>query len=953
MIKLKNKILTLCALCVAVFTMSIDAVAAESQTIKHYLSGTGSDDTVEWDFFCSAGRKSGSWQKIAVPSCWEQEGFGNYNYGHDPLDKRFDEHGLYKYKFTVPKEWKGRAVRIVFEAVMTDAEVKINGRSAGEKHQGAFYEFKYDIEHLLKFGAENILEMKVDKSSSNMSINHAERKADFWIFGGVIRPVYLEVMPREHIERLAIDATASGDIKADIFTNSKSAKDVEVLLQDLSGKTIAKMTPTKCEKLSDKWSFESQAQNIKQWSPEKPNLYQLKISITDTKGKALHTLTQRIGFRTVEVLDADGVYVNGSKVKFKGVNRHTFHPESGRTTNRQVSLKHIEMIKDMNMNAVRMSHYPPEVHFLDLCDSLGLFVIDEVCTWHTPKLDTEVGRKIVRETVTRDVNHPSIIFWANGNETGWNTELDGDYSIYDIQKRTVIHPWNVFGKINNLHYPLYTGAINDSRAQDKILFHTEFLHGLYDGGHGTGLEDFWNIHWNSPLGAGGFLWCFADEGVVRTDKGGILDTDGNHAADGIVGPYLEKEGSYFTIKEIWSPIYIEDRFIRADFNGKFRVENRYHFTNLDECQMKAKWLKFGNATAPATGKIISKSNVKLPHLKPLEKGVFEVVKPDNWREADALHLTATDIHGKEIFTWSYPVKMPAELNAELLKYPTTGDVTSTESGDNMTVTAGRIEFIFDKTNALLKSVTRDGKLIPLSGGPRILDQKKVVNEKVDHILTNKSAGKTEFTFVFEKSLYKQEWVEEKFMLSDTVTWTIHSDGVLDLRVVHKGSKTVRDGYKGITFSYPEENVKGMKWLGDGPYRVWRNRMKGTAFQVWENDYNNTITGYSGFVYPEFKGFFSSLYWAELKGKDDNGFKVYCHTPHLYIRVFTPDKPEAFPRGNPVLDAFPAGDISFVYNIPGMGTKFQAPNQTGPHGSEINYHGNFDEPLITELTFDFE
>ncbi len=955
MIKLRTIFLSLVVLCMAACStaVDVDATSPESQTIKHYLSGTGSDDTVEWDFFCSSGMKSGSWQKIPVPSCWEQQGFGHYNYGHDAFEDRVNEYGLYKYNFSLPKEWYGRAVRIVFEAVMTDAEVKINGQSVGEKHQGAFYEFKYDVEHLLKFGADNLLEVKVDKASSNMSINHAERKADFWLFGGVIRPVYLEVMPNNHIERLAIDAAASGAIKADIFTDSKSAEGVAVELQDLYGNKVQTLKGVKSEKLNDRFSFEAQAQGVKLWNPEQPNLYQLQISITDGAGKALHTLTQRIGFRTVEILDADGVYVNGSKVKFKGVNRHTFHPETGRTTNRSVSLEHIEMIKDMNMNSVRMSHYPPEVHFLDLCDSLGLFVIDEVCTWHTPKLDTEVGRKIVRETVTRDVNHPSIIFWANGNETGWNTELDGDYSIYDIQKRTVIHPWNVFGKVNNLHYPLYTGAVNDSRAQDKILFHTEFLHGMYDGGHGTGLEDFWNLHWNNPLGAGGFLWCFADEGVVRTDKDGILDTNGNMAADGIVGPYLEKEASYFTIKEIWSPIYIEDRYVREDFNGQFRVENRYHFTDLDECRMEAKWMKYGDADASAAGKVLSSSKVKLPHLHPLEKGVFEVDKPKNWRTADALHLTAYDPHGKEIFTWSYQVKLPAELNAELIKHKSGGAVKSTTSGDDLTVKAGKMEFVFDRTNAKIKSVKRGGKLIPFSGGPLILDQKKIVKDKVDHILTDEVDGKTEFTFVFEKALYRQEWVTETFMLSDTVKWTVHTDGMLDLRVTHKGSKTVRDGYKGLSFSYPEQEVTGMKWLGDGPYRVWRNRMKGTAFQVWENDYNNTVTGYSGFVYPEFKGFFSNIYWAEIKGKDDNGFKVYCHTPHLYIRVFTPDKPEVFPRGNPVFDSFPAGDISFVYNIPGMGTKFQAPNQTGPHGSEINYHGNFDEPLITELTFDFE
>ena len=123
--------------------------------------------------------------------------------------------------------------------------------------------------------------------------------------------------------------------------------------------------------------------------------------------------------------------------------------------------------------------------------------------------------------------------------------------------------------------------------------------------------------WNMPLCAGGFLWDFADEAVVRTDKNGILDTDGNHAPDGIVGPYGEKEGSYFTIKEIWSPIYIADRYIRNDFSGVFQVENRYHYTNLDECTMIAKWVNFDGPEGQTAYHVMSESKVALPGIAPV------------------------------------------------------------------------------------------------------------------------------------------------------------------------------------------------------------------------------------------------------------------------------------------------------------------------------------------------
>ena len=140
--------------------------AVAQKTEQLYLSGTDSKRTVEWDFFCTDGRRSNSWEKIEVPSCWEQQGFGNYNYGRDyktnGKNSRFaDESGLYKYQFTVPQNWKGKSIDIVFEGSMTDTEVKVNGNPAGAIHQGSFYRFSYDVTTLLKPGEKNLLEVKV------------------------------------------------------------------------------------------------------------------------------------------------------------------------------------------------------------------------------------------------------------------------------------------------------------------------------------------------------------------------------------------------------------------------------------------------------------------------------------------------------------------------------------------------------------------------------------------------------------------------------------------------------------------------------------------------------------------------------------------------------------------------------------------------------------------------
>ncbi|MGQ1787622.1 glycoside hydrolase family 2 protein [Saccharicrinis sp. GN24d3] len=921
-------------------------LSAQSKTEVQYLSGTDKDNLVEWDFFCSQGRKSGAWTKIGVPSCWEQEGFGAYNYGSDDEEGRAEEYGLYRHKFSVPKGWKNKDIKIVFEGVMTDAQVKINGKLAGEIHQGAFYEFKYTITKLLKYGADNLLEVKVNKVSANESINHAERVADFWIFGGIYRPVYLTVSPKENIDRLAVDAKADGKITADVFVDVKKASHIALALLDIKGNKVEDLIVDKLTKTEGKWTVSAQASNILTWNPEQPNLYTLQFDLLDEKGSVLHQVNQRIGFRTVEVLEGDGIYVNGERIKFKGVNRHSFHPASGRTTSKAWSIEQAEQIKDMNMNAVRMAHYPPDVHFLDVCDSLGLFVINEICTWHNPMLDTEVARKIVKETVVRDVNHPSVLLWANGNEQGWNPEVDDDYALWDVQHREVIHPWSIYKKTNTIHYSHYHSLINDAYTKDKILFPTEFLHGLYDGGHGAGLDDYWNVMWNLPLSAGGFLWDFADEGVERTDRNNEIDLQGNKAADGIVGPYGEKEASYFTIKEIWSPIYIEDRFIRDDFNGIFRLENRYHYTNLEKCSMTAKWVTFNGPEDKNNYKVISEGKVQLPNLNPLAKGKFTVDKPNNWKSADALHLTALDAEGKEIFTWSYPVSTSKEVNIPKIDYAGNGEVKTETKDKTIKVEANKMTYLFSEETGLLKEVKRGDKVIPLNNGPIILNQ----NDKIIDLTVKELDGKTEILVVFEEKKWMPAWSTIKEKRSDIIKWTVHANGLLDLKVEFKGFRNLK-GFRGITFSFPESEVSGMKWLGDGPYRVWRNRTKGTRFQVWENDYNNTITGESGFVYPEFKGFFSSLYWSKVKGNNDNGFTVYCHTPHTYLRMLTPDSPSDNKRDK-VIPKFPQGDISFVMNIPGIGTKFQYPESTGPHGNKEHYFGNDDEPIVLDLTFEF-
>ena len=174
------------------------------------------------------------------------------------------------------------------------------------------------------------------------------------------------------------------------------------------------------------------------------------------------------------------------------------------------------------------------------------------------------------------------------------------------------------------------------------------------------------------------------------------------------------------------------------------------------------------------------------------------------------------------------------------------------------------------------------------------------------------------------------------------------NGILKLDVIYVPNND--QPFFGINFNYPEELVKSIKWLGDGPYRVWKNRLKGVKFNVWEKEYNNSITGET-IIYPEFKGYYSNMYWLHLVN-EEKPFTVYTTTENLFLRLYTPDDPSADPRYTRV--EFPDGDISFLQGINAIGTKFKSPEQLGPQ-SQLNMYRRHrkDSDLHVELYFDFK
>jgi len=884
------------------------------KTEIQYLSGTGCDNTVNWQFYCSAGQNSGKWTLIPVPSNWELEGFGTYNYGNDKPETLGTETGLYKYEFQVPKEWRNKQVDIVFEGSMTDTRVKINGESAGRVHQGSFYRFKYDISNLLRYGRENTLEVSVAKNSENEGVNNAERRGDYWIFGGIYRPVYLEAKPQVNIDRIAIDARGDGSFLMDVFLNNvRQRMEVKAQIKTLDGIPVSSPFSVILDQTQTNAHLQTFVENIKPWTPESPNRYRVDIQLIDYLD-VIHEVTEKFGFRTVDLRESDGIYVNGEKVMFKGVCRHSFRPNSGRALSRQISVADVNMIKDMNMNAVRMSHYPPDAHFLEACDSLGLFVLDELGGWQKP-YDTRVGAVLAQEMLYRDMNHPSIVVWDNGNEGGWNPELDHYFDELDIQKRPLVHPWSEFRNTDTQHYKEYNYGVGTHQQGRKIVFPTEFLHGLYDGGHGAGLEDYWKLMLQNPLSAGGFLWDFADEAVVRTDKNGMLDTKGYCAADGILGPNMEKEGSFFTIKEIWSPIFFATRYITPSFNGEFPIENRYFYTNLKDCKFTYRLVDLPGPIDTTT-RVTDSGVIESPDLAAGQKGWLKMFVPVSFFNNDVLYITAKDPSGREIYTWSWPVKSEKSIAEEIVSDVHSGKVKISDDSNELSAQINELSFRWNKKNGLLIEVKSKEKPIHFINGP---------------VSVTGASELKEFKNYSEGDNYVVECTYQGDL--QTVKWTVQATGWLKLEVKYKAPYESK--FMGISFDYPEELVSGIRWMGYGPYRVWKNRMKGTTLNVWEKAYNNTITGVN-WVYPEFKGYHRDFYWATIRSKEQD-FTIVCPDEDIFLRLFTPDKVKDV-KNDSTFPEFPTGNISFLHGINPIGTKFTKAEKLGPM-SQLNIFQN--------------
>jgi hypothetical protein len=798
--------------------------------------------------------------------------------------------------------------------------VTVNGQLAGPTHRGAFYRFRYDVTDLIQVGRANRIEVTVAKESSDATVNEAERQADYWVFGGIFRPVYLEAHPAQAVDRFAVDAKGDGALSVDVFLRgiTESAQLTARVLDDTLAPVGAPLTATVTAGQSQV-RLQGTFAGVRPWTAETPNRYRLAVELV-TAGGTRHARRGNFGFRTVEVRAGDGVYVNDRKVLLRGLNRHAFWPESGRALSRRLNWADVALLKSMNNNAVRCAHYPADQSFYDAADTLGLYVLDELAGWQAPPYSEAAGRPLIEAMVTFNVNHPSIIFWDNGNEGGWNTALDGEFARWDPQKRAVLHPWAVFSEVDTDHYETYASTVT-KLAAGRIYLPTEFLHALYDGGGGAGLEDYWAATKASRVGAGGFLWAFVDEGVLRADEGGRIDVKGNAAPDGVVGPYRQKEGSFYAIRQIWSPVQIAMRELPGGFTGAIAVRNDYDHKDLDTVVFTAELARFDHRDIDGGHTIGGEWTVRTGSIAPGANGTLQLPLPASWQTlADAILLTATDDAGTVIGRWSWMARPASQIRQAIVPAVNAGTVAATDAADVISVSAPGVVYTFSKATGQLAAVVVGGMTYSLRGptlsaGTATLQAIAGAHEGNDYVITATYTGQLQ-----------------------QMLWRVFESGWLALTYRYALSGTY--DFFGMDFDYPEALVQSADWLGRGPHRVWKNRMPGPWHDHWHRAKNDAITG-QRWDYPEFKGYFADVRWARLR-TNEGPILFVADTDDLFLRLYTPAKGVS-PQTAAM--TFPARDISFLHGIAPIGDKFQAASATGPQGAQHTLAGGFEATLF--------
>jgi beta-galactosidase len=603
-----------------------------------------------------------SWKEIQVPSDWQFQGYDvpvyvniKYPFEANPprIPDSYNPVGSYLKRVTIPSGWKEREIFFVAGGVNSFMYLWVNGKYVGmSKDSKTPAEFR--ITKYIKPGAPNTFAIQVFRWCDGSYLEDQ----DFWRLSGIERDVYLYSTSKTHISDIHIIADLDPAYKDGLLNtkvnlvNYNPAKEskglqVEYTLIDAAGKNVF---PPKVEKIDLKDSasitLNQKVLNPLKWSAEYPNLYTLLITLKEKNGQAIESMTQKVGFRKIEIKDGN-LLVNGQRILIKGVNRHEHDPITGHVISESSMVRDIKMMKQFNINAVRTCHYPNDPKWYDLCDKYGLYVIDEANIeshgWHqwdeqtlakNPDwLPAHLDR--TKRMVERDKNHPCIIIWSLGNEAGDGKNFETTYAWIKGRDKTRPVQYEQAGekKHTDIFCPMYTYIPQlqeyTSKPQKRPLIMCEYTHAM--GNSNGNLKDYWDAIRAGKYLQGAFVWDWVDQSFLnKNDKKdtcwfyggdfGILNnitSDTNFCCNGLVSSNRKPHPGLFEVKKQYQSLWVKAVDVKA---GKFELYNEYDFTDMN--QFEIQWSILEN------GKSISNSNLGIQQIPPHKSKAVAITYPN-------------------------------------------------------------------------------------------------------------------------------------------------------------------------------------------------------------------------------------------------------------------------------------------------------------------------------------
>lgn len=799
------------------------------------------------------------WRTIPVPSHWELQGFASPEYADDVKEGT----GLYRRSFRVDKTWQGQRIFLRFDGVLYGFTAYVNGKRVGEWASG-YNPATFDITNVLNPEmTENVLAVRVTTRSKGWNFDCM----DCWAISGLYRDVTLFAVPQGHFKdytaRTTLKSDGSAELQLDVVASlaamvsgrlfgpsGQVAQEFQMMLE-ADGHGSTKLT----------------VNQPKLWTAETPWLYRLELDL-QSEGKTVQQVSDRIGLRQVTI-ESGILKLNGTPIKLHGVDHHEIWPE-GRVATEENMRRDLELIRDANINFIRTSHYPPHPRLVELCDEMGIYVLDEVPYIHGRKdlKDQEFQECLLtraRATVMRDKNRPSVLFWSCGNENPI-TELGNNTGKYVKEldpTRPVMFPtigsyfaqeWQKFPDYVDIyapHYPSVKQAREHAETLQRPIIFTEYAHQRGLARAGTAVQDLWEVFYKNPRIAGGAIWMFQDQGILRTttdsrsvkdgdlmvwlDEHRYYDTHGFFAMDGLVYSDRTPQVDYWQVRKVYSSVQIKERSLVIKSGSQklsLQVENRYDFRSL--VGMKLNWALRRNGLTMQNGAIALAA-------KPKQSEVVsaDVTLPANLStDIFTLELRCEDESGRQFYERSLLLDSSLADNARwsalTASLPTANpSLEVTES--TITVRHTSYQFSLDRRTGRLALLGSDGTIIISAFGPHT-GRHPTINDmgKTRERLPDLWSG----SLLYDVTELKTDARQRPDGVELTVSGTYPRPGKPDesvsgeYKLLVKRDGTIHVGYRytpnhatgemleaGFALAVPARQSE-FRWLGQGPYAAY-------------------------------------------------------------------------------------------------------------------------------------